>query len=338
MEETVGFDLMGGDFAPDEPLKALQTFLERFPERRIRAYGEKRVIEREDIQQLANRFTGRLELVPCGPSIRMDDSPVQAVQTRRNSSIVRGIQDLATGKTIAFASAGSTGALLVAGIHLVGKIPGVERPALFAYLPRLEGRTGILIDAGANVQCRPEHLESFARLGSTFCELLLGYEKVRVGLLTVGEEKGKGDAVVREAYRRMEESARRHGYLFVGNVEGRDLFTDRCDVIVCDGFTGNVLLKALESLVEQFMRFLQKEMPGYLQKTLRSFHLFRWESYGAVPILGLQKPILVGHGISREPALVKMLEMAYEVHRFRLVERIASKFGAISVKISSGEG
>ncbi len=331
----IGIDLMGGDFAPEETLKGILHYLEE----QTRTSFQKDTVQivgfGEPWVQTLPLFASVLrypvfEFVECGPSIQMAESPVKAIQKRSDSSVVRGIHWLAQGKIDAFVSAGNTGAIFVAGTQFVGKLPGVDRPALVAYLPRLRARTGILIDVGANVECKPEHLVNFARLGTIFCETVLGYQDVRVGLLTVGEEKGKGNSLVRAAFDLLEQAKAEGTLHFIGNVEGRDLFTEKADVIVCDGFTGNVVLKALES----FAVMLLAEIEGKLHRHL-SLDVFRWEKYGAVPVLGLRKPVLIGHGIARSEAFYQMILMAQKILATRLVERLQARLSALAVTSSS---
>ena len=320
----VGIDLMGGDYAPSEVIKGILKWFndndQSSETTRIIGIGEPHHVEKiREFKSLIK--VNNFQFIPAGPSISMADQPVQAVQTKQNSSIVTGLKLLAEGEIDAFASAGNTGALMVAGIQIVGKIQGVERPALPAYLPRESGRTGILIDVGANVQCRPEHLVNFARLGTIFCRTAFNYKTVRVGLLTVGEEKGKGGPIIKEAYELLHHFAKTTSlFEFVGNVEGRDLFSDKCDVIVCDGFTGNILLKALEAFAEMLLK----------QVNLSGSHMdekiFKWEHYGAVPILGLRKPVLVGHGVSSQLAFYQMIKLAHSLVTHKLIERIEQQF------------
>jgi len=317
----IGFDLMGGDFAPTETTKAINEWLSKKDDTSLTlvVYGTQ-----EALSQIPD--DANIEKVITTQVIEMGDSPTKAIQTKPDSAIVKGITDLAQGVTDAFVSAGNTGAVYVAGVQIVGRIEGVQRPALISYLPRWDKHPGILIDVGANADVRPEHLLEFARLGSVYVNVILDVENPKVGLLNIGEEEGKGNQLVQGAYKLLKQA---EDINFVGNIEGRYLFSDKADVVVCSGFVGNVLLKSLESLVETLI----KECPesGKLNQ-------FLWSEYGGVPILGIKAPIIIGHGISKAPVFLQMIEAArLEVER-DLVGKLTKAFKNVLNSANGGEG
>ncbi len=315
----IGFDLMGGDFAPEETLKAIKEWLSKGNNGyTLVVYGTKEVIA--NIPDDAS-----IEKVITTQIVDMGDSPTKAIQTKPDSSIVKGISDLAEGKIDAYVSAGNTGAVYVAGVQIVGRIEGVQRPALISYLPRWDKHPGILIDVGANADVRPEHLLEFARLGSVYVNVILEVDNPKVGLLNIGEEESKGNQLVQGAYKLLKEA---QDINFVGNIEGRYLFSDKADVVVCSGFVGNVLLKSLESLVETLI----KECPesGKLKQ-------FLWSEYGGVPILGVKAPIIIGHGISKAPVFLHMIEAARQEVDRDLVGKLTSAFQNVLNSTNGGE-
>ena len=213
---------------------------------------------------------------------------------------------LAAGKTDAFISAGNTGAMLIGSLYTIKPIEGVQRPTIGTIVPMENGNTGLLLDVGANADCKAEHLNQFATLGSLYAKYILGIETPRVGLLNIGEEEGKGNVLAQATYPLMKENSDIH---FIGNIEGRDVFLDHADVIVCEGFTGNVILKLAESLHGIMDR--QKIKNEY-------FDRFNFEDYGGTPVLGVNKPVIIGHGISRAKAYKNMLLLAQKMIQTQL--------------------
>ena len=205
---------------------------------------------------------------------------------------------LATDKADAFISAGNTGAMMVGALFSIKAIEGVLRPTIGAYLPREDGKLGLLVDVGLNADCKPENLSQFALLGSLFAQHILNFKEPRVGLINLGEEEGKGNILTQAAYLLLKENKQIN---FVGNVEGRDLLTGKAEVMVCEGFTGNVLLKFAESIYDIVQR---------RQINDEHFNRFNFENYGGVPVLGVNKPVIIGHGISHATAFKNMILMA----------------------------
>jgi glycerol-3-phosphate acyltransferase PlsX len=209
---------------------------------------------------------------------------------------------LASGKADAFVSAGNTGAMLVGTIFTIKALEGVIRPTISTIIPKENGASGLLLDVGLNADCKPEQLNQFAVMGSVYAQLILGIDKPRVGLINVGEEEGKGNLLAQATYPLLKENQHIN---FIGNIEGRDILTDKADVMVCEGFTGNILLKFAESLYEIAQSKNIKD--EYFQR-------FNFENYGGTPILGVSKPVVVGHGISGARAFKNMIVMARKMH------------------------
>ena len=231
----------------------------------------------------------------------MNEHPLKALKGKPNSSIAIGFEMLASGKTDAFISAGNTGAMLIGSLYTIKPIEGILRPTIGTIVPMENGATGLLLDVGANADCKAEHLNQFATLGSLYAKYILGIEKPRVGLINIGEEEGKGNVLAQTTYPLLKENNQIN---FIGNVEGRDIFLDHADVLVCEGFTGNVILKLAESLHGIMDR--QKIQTEY-------FDRFNFEDYGGTPVLGVNKPVIIGHGISRAKAYKNMLLLAQKM-------------------------
>jgi glycerol-3-phosphate acyltransferase PlsX len=213
----------------------------------------------------------------------------------------------------AFISAGNTGAMLVGSLFSIKALEGVLRPTISTIIPKENGGTGLLLDVGLNADCKPEHLNQFAVMGSVFAQLILGIEKPRVGLMNVGEEEGKGNLLAQAAYPLLKEN--RH-ITFIGNVEGRDILMEKADVMVCEGFTGNIILKMAESLYEITNR--KKIHHEFLER-------FNFENYGGTPVLGVTKPVVIGHGISKAIAFKNMILVAQKMLEKKVLEQMKNE-------------
>ena len=315
-----GLDIMGGDFAPVETIKgAILAKVEQPDGIDIILIGREEVILKELEQQLADQANTGLtkdsfEIVNTKHVIDMGENPIRAIKEKVDSSIVKGI-DLALSKEVdAFGSSGNTGAVFVSSVHKVKNIKNVSRPAIFAYLPKESGEFGILIDVGANADCKPENLVDFGILGSFYANLILKIDEPKVGLLNIGEEESKGNQLTLAAYKLLKNESRVN---FVGNIEGRDLFTDKADIVVCDGFTGNIVLKTAESITKNLQSKTNDK---------ESFEKYNYENYGATPILGINAPIMVGHGISSARAIKNMILLSKNVVETDLIEKIKTAF------------
>ncbi len=313
---NVALDMMGGDFAPAEAVKGVELFLSKPHE------GIKLLLigDNEKINPLLTEKNIRnenIEVVHASQVIGMHEHPTKALKEKPQSSISIGFHLLATGKADAFISAGNTGAMMVGALYSIKAIEGVLRPTIGAYLPRENGELALLVDVGLNADCKPENLSQFAILGSLFAKHILNFPDPRVGLVNLGAEEGKGNLLTQAAYPILKENNQIN---FIGNVEGRDFFGDTADVYVCDGFTGNVMLKFAESIYDMVKRRNIND---------EYFDRFNFEIYGGVPVLGVNKPVIIGHGISHATAFVNMIDMALKMHEADLTGKIRSSFKTV---------
>lgn len=305
----LGVDIMGGDFAPEQTTLGAIQALDEIPETvRLVLIGDSKailpILDRENISP------DRFDIVHAPEVIGMSEHPTKAFQQKTRSSLAVGFQLLKEEQLDAFSSAGNTGAMLVGSMLTVKAIPGILRPAIASLLPKEKGGWGLILDVGVNSDCKPEVLLQFALLGSVYARHILHLENPRVALMSIGEEEEKGNLLVKETHQMLKESKDIH---FTGNVEGRDLFNDKADVIVCDGFTGNVILKEAES----FYYLIRK-------RGIRDpyFDRFDYEDYGGTPILGVNSTVIIAHGISRAKAIKNMILQSREVAEAQLSKKI----------------
>lgn len=314
----IGVDILGGDYAPAETMAGALSAAKELPAEAITVLiGDSEAIHAELAKNGAD--TSRFEVVHAPEVIGMGEHPTKAIQQKPNSSISVGFHLLKEGQIDAFASAGNTGAMLVGSMFSVKAIPGILRPAISTLLPKENGGWGLLLDVGVNADCKPEVLQQFAILGSLYAKHILHIGSPRVALMSIGEEEEKGNLLVKEAHALLKETP---DLDFIGNVEGRDLFNDKSDVIVCDGFTGNVLLKEAES----FYTLIKKRGINDAY-----FDRFNYEDYGGTPILGVNSTVIIAHGISKAKAIKNMVLLAHEVAKARLCDRIATAFSKEAV-------
>lgn len=300
---------MGGDLAPKQVLDGVSLLLENLPDDVILVlYGDKSSV---DLSILSHKS---VEVVHTTQVIEMCQHPAKAFQSLTDSSITVGFQHLKQGKIDAFAGAGNTGAMLVGGMYTVKTIPGVIRPAITTMIPKEHGGYGVMLDVGANSDCRPDILLQFGLLGQLYAKFMLNIETPKIGLMNIGEEEEKGNLLTQATHKIMKET---DSLNFIGNIEGRDLFNDKADVIVCDGFVGNIILKNTES----FFRLLTKR-----KIKDEFFDRFNYEDYGGSPILGLNKPVIIGHGMSSPVAIQNMIKHAIGLCKSSLIEKIAAEF------------
>ena len=309
----IGLDIMGGDHAPqaclDGALLAIEEWKDRFelvlygPENQAREY----ILSKNKDPEL---FT----FIDVDEVIDMGDNPIKSFQTKTNSSISRGFHDLARKNIHAFASAGNSGAMLVGAFYTIKTIPGVIRPCLPSVLPRLDGKFNLILDVGINADCKADVLYQFGIMGDIYARTIHDVEKPNVALLNMGEEEGKGNHLVQSAYNVFKDSI---DFNFAGNVEGRDLFSNKADVIVCDGFTGNALLKQAEAfhglLVERNIK------DDY-------FDRFDYQKYGGTLVLGVNAAVVIGHGISNPTAVKAMLGTTMRFIDNQLVSHLKERF------------
>jgi phosphate acyltransferase len=296
----IGIDMMGGDYAPLEAVKGIALYLSGHTVPvELYLIGDQPQIE----TLLAEHQVPaeHLRVIHAEQVIDMHEHPTRALKEKQKSSIAIGFHLLASGKMDAFISAGNTGAMLVGALFSIKAIEGVIRPTISTIIPRMNGGTGLLLDVGLNADCKPEQLNQFAIMGSVYAQLILGIEKPKVGLMNVGEEEGKGNLLAQATYPLLKENKHID---FIGNIEGRDVLTDKADVMVCEGFTGNIILKLAESLYE--IAQAQHLKNPY-------FDRFNFEIYGGTPVLGVAKPVIIGHGISGATAFMNMIHLAQQM-------------------------
>jgi len=330
----VAVDAMGGDFAPralvDGALAAARHF-----DLGVALVGRRDAIDAE-LQRHPDRDRDRLRVIDAADVVSMDEAPSAALRRKPNASIRVAAAMVARGDAAALFSAGHTGATVMAAHAAFGMLAGVDRPALAATVPT-PNRPAILLDVGASVECRPQHLLQFALMGDVYARVALGLDRPRIGLLSIGEEASKGNELTRDAHRLLRASP----LAFTGNVEARDVYTGQADVVVCDGFTGNVVLKVSEGLVDVVERLLTDELSSTITMRVgsliarRALRHFRrrvdYSEYGGAPLLGVAGVAIVGHGRSSAKAVRNAVVMAYRFASQRVIERIAREIAASAV-------
>ncbi|MCD4748721.1 MAG: phosphate acyltransferase PlsX [Thermoanaerobaculales bacterium] len=340
MTNSIAIDAMGGDGAPSVVVEGALAAVEELGLRVI-LVGPAKILRKE-----LGRFRplpDRVEIVDASDVVGMDDSPVSVLRTKRDSSLLVCARLVRDARASAMVTAGNTGAAWVAAKSTLGMIQGVERPALAVVLPKL-GKQTLLLDVGANVECKPEHLVQFAVMGSFYSESVLGVSDPTVGLMSIGEEESKGGPRIRERYRVLSSA----GINFVGTVEGRDVFAGDVDVIVTDGFTGNVILKVAEGLGEMVIAVLMGEArrsPVYGAGLLMAKGAFRnlkrkvdYSEYGGAPLLGINGACLVAHGRSTPVAIRNAVRFAADYSASGVVGRIGDKIQEVlEIGVVKGE-
>ncbi len=315
----IALDAQGTDQAPaSEIAGAVQALTDRH-DLTVVLVGDESAI-RSELARHHDAPTDRIEVVHAPERILPAEAPASAVRRRPDSSIVKGIRLQKEGTADAFVSAGSTGAVMAASLILLRPLPGVARPAIGTLLPTSHAPT-LMLDSGANVDCKPQHLLEFGRLGTIYAQDLMGVEQPRVALLNIGEEPEKGDELAVEAHRLLAEAELN----FVGNVEGRDIIGGACDVLVCDGFVGNVLLKFYESVAEFIIGLLGREMDriGAQLEVEEVFRVLDYSEYGGAPLLGVNGVCIICHGSSPPKAIRNALEVATQAVDSQMVMHIA---------------
>ncbi len=309
----IGLDISGGDFAPKATIDGALLAREVLPnDVTIVLLGDEEVIRTEFSKR--GKETDGFEIIHAPEVITYHDHPTRAIPKKPNSSIAVGFDLLSKSNLDVFASTGNTGAMLVGAMYKLNTVPGIIRPCITSTLPALDGSQSILLDVGSNADCKADVLYQFAVLGALYSKYVHGVENPKVALLNIGEEDSKGNLLTIAAYKLLSESDEVH---FIGNIEGRDLFTGVADVIVCDGFTGNIVLKEAEGIYS-LMR----------KRGIRDayFDRFNYENYGGTPILGVKGNAIIGHGISNDIAIKNMLLHSYEVAASGLATKINDAF------------
>ncbi|MEI6488230.1 MAG: phosphate acyltransferase PlsX [Bacteroidota bacterium] len=309
----IGIDIMGGDYAPQATVSgAVLAYKELPKEVKIVLIGD----EAQILAELAKLGAdpANFEIVNAPEVIGMGEHPTKAFTQKPNSSIVVGFHLLKEGKIDAFASNGNTGAMLIGCMFTIKTISGIIRPCITTLLPKEKGGVGLILDVGINADCKPDVLYQFAVLGSILSEHVYGVKNPKVGLLNIGEEPEKGNLVAQAAHGLMKDTK---DFNFIGNVEGRDVFNDKADVIVCDGFTGNIVLKQEEAFYELLKRRGIKD---------EYFERFNYEIYGGTPVLGINSTVMIGHGISTDFAVKNMILLTRTVIEAKLSDKIKQVF------------
>lgn len=309
----IGLDVSGGDFAPQATIDgALLAKEELGNDVTIVLFGDELIIQKELASR--NKSAALFEIIHAPEVISYNDHPTRALPKKPNSSISVGFDMLSKGLIDVFASNGNTGAMLVGSMFKLHTIPGVIRPCITSTLPTINDGKTVLLDVGSNADCKADVLYQFAILGSIYANSVLGIENPKVALLNIGEEDSKGNLLAIATYKMLSETDEVN---FIGNVEGRDLFTGVADVIVCDGFTGNIVLKEAEGI---FTLMKKREIQDPY------FDRFNYENYGGTPVLGVRGNAIIGHGISNDIAVKNMLIHASEVVKTQLIDKINKVF------------
>ncbi|MEI9934343.1 MAG: phosphate acyltransferase PlsX [Ferruginibacter sp.] len=310
---NIGIDMMGGDYAPLEVVKGiLLYFSEKKHASHLTLIGDE-----SKVNELLLEYKialNNISVIHASQVIEMHEHPTKALKEKKHSSIAIGFHLLSENKIDAFISAGNTGAMMVGALFSIKAIEGISRPTIGAYVPREDGTLGLLLDAGINADCKPENLVQFAILGSLFAENILEIKNPKVGLINIGEEEGKGNLLAQATFPLLKENT---SINFIGNIEGRDILLDKADVMVCEGFTGNVILKLAESVYDIVQRRNIKD---------EHFDRFNFEMYGGVPVLGITKPVIIGHGISHAIAFKNMILIAERMLEKKLMQKMKDAF------------
>lgn len=326
-EVRIALDAMGGDHAPEEIVAGAVLAAREYPIE-ILLVGQEEVVRKN--LAAADSIPRNIEVVDAREVVEMDDTALAPLRKKKNSSVRICANLVAEGRAHAFVSAGNTGATWTSARAVMGMIEGVSRPALAAIVPSSNGHT-LLLDVGANVETKPNHLREFAVMGHFYAQMLFGSADPRIGLLSIGEEEGKGNELTKETYRVLKET----GLNFIGNAEGRDVYNGNADVVVCDGFVGNVVLKASEALGEMVNKTLREELTRTFRRKIGALlargafdslkKRMDYSEYGGAPLLGVKGGCIVCHGRSNAKAIKNAVRVAYDFARNRIDEKIRAK-------------
>lgn len=330
-------DAMGGDNAPDANIKGAVKAIDQI-QAEVWLIGKEDVIKaklKEFYNKTAEEISPRLKIYNASETIEMEDIPTVAIKHKKDSSMVVGFNLLKEGKGDVFISAGNSGALLTGATLLVGRIKGVDRPALAGILPSYHGRL-VLMDCGSNTNCKPINLLQFAQMSSIYIHDSLGVEKPAIGLLNIGTEETKGNDLIKESYQLLKEKSPELGINFVGNVEGRDAFSGKIDAIIADGFTGNIFLKTVEGMGKLIKNSLYDSIKKNIFSmigavpTLPALNRFKkmldYKEYGGALFLGVKKPIVKAHGSSDEKLFEFTVKQAEQFVNNKTVEKLTEHF------------
>ncbi|MBR1653805.1 MAG: phosphate acyltransferase PlsX [Clostridia bacterium] len=336
------FDAMGGDNAPDANIKGAVKAINQI-EAEVVLIGNKDIINsrikelygKNDISEISDR----LSIKHTTETIEMEDIPTQAIKRKKDSSMVVGFNMLKNDEGDVFISAGNSGALLTGATLLVGRIKGIDRPAMAGILPAYKSRL-LLIDSGSNTNCKPLNLLQFAQMATIYLSNTFGIEKPKIGLLNIGTEETKGNELTKETYKLLKEKSEEYNINFIGNIEGRDAFSGNVDAIVTDGFTGNVFLKAVEGLGKFVKRSLTESIKKNIFTTMaavpalpsikRFAKTMDYKEYGGALFLGVKKPVVKAHGSSDEKLFEYTIKQAEQFVKNKAVEKMINEFDRIN--------
>lgn len=326
---NIAIDAMGGDHAPEAIIKGTMKAIENFPDLHITLVGDEKKIKTHLTK------SERITIIHTDEVISGEDEPVRAVRTKKNASMVLMAKEVAEGRSEACISAGNTGALMAAGLFIVGRIKGIERPALAPTLPTINGTGFLLLDVGANADAKPNHLLQNAYMGSIYSEKVRGIKNPRVGLLNIGTESKKGNDLTRHAYELLTDA----NLNFIGNVEARELMNGVCDVAVTDGFTGNMVLKTIEGTAMSVFKMVKDVLMSNMKTKMAAAVIkpdlvklkdkMDYSEYGGASLFGIQAPVVKAHGSSDEAAIFHAIRQARDMVMSEVPTKIAE---AIVVK------
>jgi len=325
----IALDAMGGDYAPATTVEGAVEALRENSDLSVVLVGDEGEISSELSRKNCRGL--QISIKHASQTVEMAEAPLTALRRKKDSSLRVAIDLVKANNADAMVSAGNSGVVMATALHVLGKIQGIERPAIAAVMPTLKDRF-ILIDAGANVDCKPVHLYQFAIMGEAYARYIFNIENPRIGLLGIGEEDAKGNELTKEAFKLLKNS----NINFAGNVEGQDIFAGEADVVVCDGFVGNIALKISEGLAETIGKMLKREISeraggriGYLffKGALKNFkRKTDYSEYGGAPLLGISKPCIISHGRSTSKAIKNAIKLAANFHSKGVLEVISKEF------------
>ena len=336
---TIAVDAMGSDRAPKPEIEGA-ILAARHHHVQVLLVGREELL-RQELAHHPQAARLPIEIVHASEAITMEDKAAQALRAKRDSSMRVGLRLVHEGRAAGFVTAGNTGAAMATAKIILGTLPGVDRPALAAVFPTAAGTAAILVDVGANVDCKPHNLEQFAVMGEIYFRSIFGTRRPRVGLLSIGEEETKGNELTREAYKLLKQLP----IYFLGNVEGRDLYNGQVDVIVCDGFVGNVALKISEGVVELVREALKDSLRATITRQVgfllsrKAFVEFKkrvdYTEYGGAPLLGLKGVCIVSHGSSNANAIKNAVRVASEFAQHQINAKIEQELSRLPAEITS---
>ncbi len=325
----VALDAMGGDYAPVSTVEGAIEAVNEDKELSVILVGDEKEIKSELDKRGWSDLS--ISIKHASQVVEMDESPLAALRRKKDSSIRVSVDLVKSNTADAMVSAGNSAVVMATALLVLGKLPGVERPAIATIMPGLKHHF-VLLDAGANVDCKPVHLYQFAIMGEAYARFVFNQKSPKVGLLSIGEEDAKGNELTKEAFKHIKDSRMN----FIGNIEGQDIFSGEADVVVCDGFVGNTVLKVSEGLAETLSKLLKREIVNQVSGKIgalffkKSFKNFRkrmdYSEYGGAPLLGISKPCIIGHGRSTSKAIKNAVKVAGGIHSKGILDGISMEF------------